>query len=236
MMKRIPEPELMNNPAQALAYATADFSEPNRLFVRLFQKAFPECNPATVLDLGCGPADIAIRFARLFPASLVTGLDGASQMLLCGNAAIAACGLQQRVTLWQRVLPLDSLPQTGYEAIISNSLLHHLTDPLVLWRTIRAAGGPGAAVLVMDLKRPLSRQAAEHIVRRYAGNEPAILREDFGNSLLAAYQPEEVREQLAQAGLPGLQVAEVSDRHLAVSGFLDPGDDDQPEKTKKEAI
>jgi SAM-dependent methyltransferase len=220
MMRRIPEPELMNNPAQARAYATADFSGPNRLFVWLFQETFPGLNPATVLDLGCGPADIAIRFARLFPESRVTGLDGASQMLRFGKAAIAACGLQKRVTLFQRVLPVNSLPQTGYEAIISNSL-HHLTDPLDLWRTIRAAGCQGATVLVMDLMRPPSRRAAELIVRTYAGNEPAILREDFGNSLLAAYQLEEVREQLAQTGLAGLQVEEVSDRHLAVRGYLE---------------
>jgi SAM-dependent methyltransferase len=222
MMRRIPEPELMNNPAQARAYATADFSGPNRLFVQLFQDAFPGFNPATVLDLGCGPADIAIRFAQLFPESRVTGIDGAPQMLRFGKAVIAACGLQKRVTLCRRVLPVNFPPPTRYEAIISNSLLHHLADPLVLWRTIRAAGGRGAAVLIMDLKRPPSRQAAEALVRTYAGHEPAILREDFGNSLLAAYQPEEVCQQLAQAGLAGLLVEEVSDRHLAVRGYLEP--------------
>jgi hypothetical protein len=57
-MKRIPEPELMNEASQARAYAEADFSEPNQLFMQLFTEHFPGFDGATVVDLGCGPADI----------------------------------------------------------------------------------------------------------------------------------------------------------------------------------
>jgi hypothetical protein len=37
-MDRIPEPELMNDPGQALAYARADFEEPHNQFVELSMK------------------------------------------------------------------------------------------------------------------------------------------------------------------------------------------------------
>ena len=53
----------------------------------------------------------------------------------------------------------------------------------------------------------------------YANAEPAILRQDFANSLQAAWTVEEIREQLEQAGLP-LQTAAISDRHVLVSGRL----------------
>jgi ubiquinone/menaquinone biosynthesis C-methylase UbiE len=219
-MKRIPEPELMNDPDQAQAYARADFEEPNSRFVRLFQAAFPGLAPATILDLGCGPADIAIRLARLLPAARVDGVDGAPAMLRLGAAAIAAAGLQGRVQLWESVLPALSLPDRHYEAVVSNSLLHHMADPAGLWQAVRKWGAPGVAVLVMDLKRPASRAEAAAIVDTYGGEEPAILREDFFNSLLAAYRPAEVAAQLARAGLSGLRIEEVSDRHLAVRGIL----------------
>jgi ubiquinone/menaquinone biosynthesis C-methylase UbiE len=221
MMNRIPEPELMNDPGQAQAYAQADFCAPNSLFVQLFKEAFPDYNPDHILDLGCGPADITIRFARIFPNSLITGVDGASRMLNYGREAIAACGLQgHRVVLQERILPDATIPVAGFQAIISNSLLHHLADPQVLWRSIKRAAAPGAAVLVMDLKRPVSREDAARLVHTYAASEPDVLQQDFGNSLLAAYQVDEIRNQLALAGLAGLQVAEVSDRHLAVKGYL----------------
>ena len=47
--------------------------------------------------------------------------------------------------------------------------------------------------------------------------EPPVLKRDFYNSLLAAFEIEEVRAQLAAAGMSGLSVRTVSDRHLLVS-------------------
>jgi hypothetical protein len=59
---------------------------------------------------------------------------------------------------------------------------------------------------------------AREFVRKYCGNEPAVLRRDFYNSLLAAFTPAEVRRQLKRAGLRGLKVRVISDRHLLVAG------------------
>lgn len=39
-MERIPEPELMDDPDQALAHAMADFSEPDSQFMRLLVEEF----------------------------------------------------------------------------------------------------------------------------------------------------------------------------------------------------
>ncbi|PIV81546.1 SAM-dependent methyltransferase, partial [bacterium CG17_big_fil_post_rev_8_21_14_2_50_64_8] len=60
-MPRTPEPEVMDDPKRAEAYAEADFSEVNQAFVDNFLSAFPECKGKRILDLGCGPADIPIR-------------------------------------------------------------------------------------------------------------------------------------------------------------------------------
>jgi hypothetical protein len=70
------------------------------------------------------------------------------------------------------------------------------------------------------LFRPGSVAAASALVAQYAANEPDILQRDFLASLCAAFEPAEVRQQLAACGLDTLLVAEVSDRHLLVSGHL----------------
>jgi hypothetical protein len=93
-----------------------------------------------------------------------------------------------------------------------------VTDPLDLWRTIRALAAPGAAVLVMDLIRPQSRMEAETIVEKYAGKEPEVLKGDFLNSLLAAYRRAEIMEQLVSLNMDSLHIEVVSDRHLIVFG------------------
>jgi hypothetical protein len=71
----------------------------------------------------------------------------------------------------------------------------------------------------MDLMRPGSFEEAAWLVELYAKGEPPLLRNDFYNSLLAAFEPEEVKAQLKEAGLDHLAVTPVSDRHLVVSGY-----------------
>lgn len=212
----------MDEPEQALAYAEADFAEPHERFVDLFvEKMGAQTNwGSRVLDLGCGPADVSLRFVRRFPQCLLTGVDGSAAMLDLGRQAVERAGLGQRVRLLQRYLPQEPLGAEGFDLLISNSLLHHLQNPAVLWQSIRRYGRSGAGVFVMDLARPDSEQALQGLVARYAAGEPAVLQRDFTASLYAAYRPEEVRMQLSEAGLDHLAVENASDRHLIVFGRL----------------
>lgn len=222
MMQRITEPELMDEVTQAEAYAAADFSEAHSRIVDAFAGYFPEEEVAgPVLDLGCGPGDISFRFAARFPECSVLGVDGAAAMIRLAadrKARDTACG--ERVRFIEGLLPGASIPGLTYAAIISNSLLHHLHDPAVLWGTIKRYARAGTRIYVVDLFRPESDAAAQYLVEAYAANEPAILRRDFYNSLRAAFEPREVEAQLAAAGLHGLQVDVFSDRHLAVHGVM----------------
>jgi 2-polyprenyl-3-methyl-5-hydroxy-6-metoxy-1,4-benzoquinol methylase len=220
-MHRIPEPELMDEAEQAQAYALADFAEPNARFVRHFEDEYPELRTGSVLDLGCGPGDIVLRLAARQPGLVVHGIDGSEAMLRFASERLHATPeLGGRVQFITGVLPGATLPLPAYDAVISNSLLHHLHDPGVFWRALREAGAPGAAVLVMDLFRPASAATAAAIVAQYAGGEPEVLRRDFLASLCAAFEPDEVRAQLREHGLGTLRVRTVSDRHLLVTGRL----------------
>jgi SAM-dependent methyltransferase len=221
-MKRVPEPdELMNDAAQALAYAEADFSEANTLFVRLFEQHLPR-SPAPglrVLDLGCGPGDIPLELLRRHADMSIDAVDGAPAMLdLARQASGADAGLQGRLNLICETLPSMRLAQGRYAAVISNSLLHHLADPMDLWLTIGHCARSDALVLVMDLARPPSELAVDSLVESYALEAPEVLRRDFRNSLLAAYTPHEVRVQLRRAGWKKVSVDMVSDRHWAAWG------------------
>ena len=220
-MKRIPEPELMNEFAQAHAYAHADFNEAHARFVSLFSEKFPDLHiNGIVLDLGCGPADISRRFAQAYPDCHIHGIDGAVNMLELGRVANAQAQLTHRIELFEAHLPCQALALPTYDVVISNSLLHHLHDPLVLWRSLHQFASPGAPVFIMDLLRPATRQLAQDMVATYAQNEPAMLREDFLASLCAAFTPAEIRAQLATMQLSDLQLEIVSDRHLIIFGYL----------------
>jgi ubiquinone/menaquinone biosynthesis C-methylase UbiE len=217
-MQRTPEPELMTDADQVLAYAEADFEEPHQRFVDLLGERLPRLpQSGNALDIGCGPGDITCRFARAFPGFHVDGLDGSLPMLELARKAAASAGLTERARFHHCYLPEGDAPSERYDLVFSNSLLHHLADPAVLWRSVRRWSGPDGAVFVMDLARPDSTRQAARLVDQYSRDEPEVLRRDFYNSLLAAYRPDEVRQQLKQSDLAHLRLEMVSDRHWLVT-------------------
>lgn len=231
-MQRIPEPELMDEALQALAYAEADFSRTDQAFVACILDRLREASvsPQRLLDLGCGPGNISFPLAEALPTLPLLAIDGAAAML-----APARRRQQAEPDRWPLLrfltacLPLSTgalrgLPamfQPPFQVLVSNSLLHHLHHPDVLWRALRQLGAPGSLVMLRDLRRPASIEALEALVARHAGTAPPVLQRDYRASLHAAFRPEEVEEQLRSAGLGCLRVQALEDRYLDVTGQLD---------------
>ena len=219
-MKRIPEPDLMDNAEQAHAYAAADFSEPHEAFVQHFKDLFPDFHEGDVLDLGSGTADVLIRFAKVFPESRITGIDGAQSMLDIGLRDVEIKGYAHQIKLQKGLLPDNNLSLLKFDAIISNSLLHHLADPIILWETCLQCAKKDAPIFIMDLLRPNSIRSAKSLLNQYAADESAILQRDFYQSLLASYSIDEVRLQLKMINLDYLNIDAISDRHLIIWGIM----------------
>lgn len=252
-MERIVEPELMDDPLQARAYAEADFDRSDQAFTERFlallgppfapfRSPGPGSAPGDgIVDLGCGTGNISFRLAAALPQARVVGLDGAATMV-----ALAQERRQRHPSLWPQLrfeqlrLPLTGATSAGlgpvvalggpFAAVVSNSLLHHLHDPLVLWHAVGQLAAPGATIYIKDLRRPTSAVEADALTERYAAGAPAVLRRDFRASLAAAFTAAEVEAQLAQAfhpsgavgtlpsAWPGFTVAEVDDRYLEIHG------------------
>jgi len=215
-MKRVLEPEVMDDPEQAVAYARADFSSSNQMFVDgLLARRGPEL--LTVLDVGCGPADIPIRLAKAKPSIHIMAVDASDVMVRVAEETVQKAGLERRITITKGRIP-GLQPKAGdFDAIVSKDLLHHLPDPMVFWDEVKALARSRTVVYVMDLFRPASEKGAADIVESVSADEPDVLKRDFYNSLLAAFTVDEVRDQISRAGLT-LDVRAVSERHLLVEG------------------
>ena len=221
-MDRIRESELMEEEIQVRAYAEADFEDAHSRFIALFQDMFGHKGiNGYVLDLGCGHGDISVRFARAYPKCIVHGVDGSTAMIRYGNKILRdACDISNRVELIHGRLPEAVLPRKKYDIIMSNSLLHHLSNPQVLYQVIQRYATSGAPLFIMDLKRPKTIDEARVLVETYAANEPEVLKRDFYNSLLAAFEVEEIRKQLKAVKLEHLSVKIASDRHVVIGGYM----------------
>ena len=139
----------METAEQVEAYANADFAVPHSRVIELFREVFPGAEIAgAVLDAGCGTGDISVRFARAFPHCRVTGVDGSTAMLKKGAEILSRepAELRTQVALIQGLLPDAPVTPQAFATILSNSLLHHLHDPQVMWKTVRNFAYPTVAL------------------------------------------------------------------------------------------
>jgi ubiquinone/menaquinone biosynthesis C-methylase UbiE len=210
----------MNSPHEAEAYARADFTEVNRAFIERLLDLAGHLKSVQALDLGTGPAEIPARIVRACPGWHIVALDASRPMLDCARETIRKAGLSSIITLVLADAKCTGLAPALFDVIFSNSILHHITDVTRFWAELKRIAKSGATILVRDLVRPASPQAARRIVSMYAEHESELLREEYYRSLLSAYTPEEIKVQLDCAGLSMLRVEIVSDRHMDIVGRL----------------
>jgi ubiquinone/menaquinone biosynthesis C-methylase UbiE len=219
-MKRVPEPEAMDGFDEAEAYEQADFAEVNQAFADRAVELASDRDRAVAVDLGTGPADIPVRLVRARPGWRVAAVDAAPAMLALARQRLAR---EPDLTgVWPVLADAKRLPfaSRSFDVVVSNSIIHHLNEPEGVWAEVKRIARPGAIVFFRDLSRPDSPDAARSIVERYSGQESNLLKKLFYDSLLASYTPDEVRTQLASAGLAGLTVTMATDRHWDALGLV----------------
>lgn len=217
MLNRRLEPEVMDAPDEALDYNAMDHSRVNRLFVEDFLKTCGTCLGRRVLDVGTGTALIPIELCRQDVLAQVVAIDLAEEMLKLGRQNIAAFELSGRIQL--ELIDAKALPFANetFDAVISNSIVHHIPEPIrVLTEMVRVLR-PGGWLFVRDLLRPDSEPVVEHLVATYAGTENLHSQQMFRQSLQAALSLEELRKLIEPLKIPADAVQQTTDRHWTIA-------------------
>lgn len=218
MLSRILEPELMDSPEEAVDYDTMDHSMVNRVFVDDFLEALRSSPGCRILDVGTGTAQIPLELCAREGNWHVTAIDAAGHMLQVALRNVLRAGRQQSVRLEQVDAKAMPYEDGAFDAVMSNSIVHHIPEPLAVFREMARVLKPGGLLFVRDLLRPSDLPALQRLVATYAGDANAHQRQMFGDSLHAALTVEEVADLLEKCGLPGTRVRATSDRHWTVSG------------------
>ncbi len=210
-MQRVTEPEVMDSLEDALEYDAMDFWDVNTAFAeRAIELGPPQ---GLILDAGTGTARIPILICQRCPQWQIIGIDLAQSMLGVGQTNVEQAGLQQQIKLeWVDAKQLP-YPDAHFDMVVSNSLIHHLPNPLPFLTQLRRVLKPQGAIFLRDLMRPDSIEILEAIVEREAGDCNDYQKGLFRDSLHAAFTLDEVNELLQQAGLAGVKVYPSSDRH-----------------------
>ena len=207
------EPEVMDTVEEAECYDAMDHSVPNEAFVsRLLELGAG----GRVLDVGCGPGHVALLLVTMNPALEVVGVDLSTQMLRIAEEHRAISAHAERVRF--ELGDAKGLPyvDASFDCVCSNTILHHIPDPVPFLRECSRVLAPGGALLVRDLYRPASAAVARALVALHCGGEDARAQELFRASLHAALTPAELQEAAVRAGLEDFEIVTDSDRHMSL--------------------
>ncbi|HCF30456.1 MAG TPA: SAM-dependent methyltransferase, partial [Cyanobacteria bacterium UBA11049] len=205
---------------EAVDYDAMDFLEVNTSFAQRVSELCPQ-EVAKVLDAGTGTARIPIILCQMRSQWQVWGIDLGENMLKIGSVNVEKAGLQDKIML--EVVDAKQLPyQDGqFDMFISNSLVHHLPNPLPFFVELKRVLKPHGAICIRDLLRPADEVTMNRLVESIGVEYNEHQKKLFRDSLHAALTLDEVSQLISQAGLQNVKVYQSSDRHWTAERALE---------------
>ncbi len=196
---------------EATAYDAMDFEAVNTAFAADAVELDP--NAVKILDAGTGTARIPILMCKIRPQYLFTAVDLAQSMLIIGQRNVEVAGLMQRIRLERVDTKRMPYPDLEFDMVVSNSLVHHLPEPLSFFQEVNRLVKPGGAILIRDLIRPESDREIDDLVSQTSGDYDDRQRDLFRDSLKAALTLPEVQDLIDRANIPTVELVRSSNLH-----------------------
>jgi ubiquinone/menaquinone biosynthesis C-methylase UbiE len=212
-VERTLEPEVMDTFEEAAAYDAMDHAAASAAFV---DRLIALGAGGRMLDIGTGPGHIPLLCLARGIAGTIVGVDLSRAMLAHAERHRAASPHAACVRYQVADAKRLDFGDASFDSVFSNTILHHIPDPLPFLREANRVRRPGGAFLVRDLFRPATAARARELVDQHAKEASPHQRELFFASFLAALTPDELQTMAAEAGLAGAEVVVDSDRHMSL--------------------
>lgn len=181
----------MNRPSDYYAALSDGYAEKIRQLVPRYDEMLDcivellaLCSPCRLLDIGAGVGNLAAILSERLPNCRITALESSAEMVAAARSALGDVG--DRIAILQRDV-LDFTPETRFDAIYSNLVLHNLTagDKARLLGRLRDWLDPDGAFIWGDLIRHPDHRVQDHFVEyrrafaQAAGCPADLVRENF---------------------------------------------------------
>ena len=171
-----------------------------------------------VLDVGTGTARIPIEICTRQSGIDIIGVDRRPGILQRARRDIHRARIRNVVCVHRAdacALPYADL---AFDAVISNSLLHHLPRRLDTLREMVRVLRPGGVLLVRDSLRQPDAETIARILSRSAAGTAERRQRVPGDTHPVALTLDEARELAKAAGLPPEWVRPTGSRHWLING------------------
>lgn len=184
MMERVLEPEVMDSLTEAIEYDAMDFTEVNTAFAKRAIALGPP--QGIILDAGTGTGRIPLLISQMRSKWQIIAIDAAKSMLKVAAQHVQEANLQSSIRL--ELVDAKSLPYKDkhFDMIISNSLVHHLPNPLPFFKELKRVVKSNGGIFIRDLIRPENAQIMNALVDSIGEEYDEYQKKLFRDSLHAA--------------------------------------------------
>jgi ubiquinone/menaquinone biosynthesis C-methylase UbiE len=220
-LPRKPEPEVMGDAEEVEAYASAA----TQAYLDALDNTLVEqvlslgCTSGWLLDIGTGPGAIPLKIARRLADLRVVGIDCSANMVRAARRAAVEQGLAERVLFFVADANHLCFRDAAFDLVLSNSLLHHLQNPVAVLNEMARVAKPTGVLLLRDLRRP-SRLTFRVHVGWYGRHYSGLMKKLYVDSVRASYTGEELGELLRHSALTDARIFFHQRTHL---GFIREG-------------
>ncbi len=156
-------------------------------------KTFSGCKH--VLDLGCGSGQLLCQVAEINPEINFTGVDLSEEMLDKAKKRAQSMNLYNVQFVKQDFTKLQEFVDKQFDGVMCVNALHHLNDLQSLRNFFKAVNSiikQDTSTFIYDFCRMHSEKSIDFFVE-FVGIKQALCREDFRNSLKAAFSLDEFK-------------------------------------------
>jgi SAM-dependent methyltransferase len=169
--------------------------------------------PLLVLDLGAGTAQIPILLCQATEDVQVMAADAAVSMLDLARLNVEIAGLRERIQLDHADAKRMAYRDCMFDAVISNSIVHHIPEPSEALREAVRVTKPGGLLFFRDLLRPADDDEVMRLVELYTAECNEHQQMLYRDSLRASLTLAEVQSLVCELGFAADSVQTTSDRH-----------------------
>ena len=178
-----------------------------------------------IVDLGCGPGNISEKLAIKWPNTADVGIDGSKEMIMRAEynkeTSTQKKYLKNLRYICSEIKDIESnnfLFKKKISLLVSNSLIHHITNLEDFFNTIRSLSSNITVNFHKDLKTPLDEKAALELKAKCSIKYNEILTNDYYASLRASYTFKELKKFTLENDLSSLDVFVEGENYLIVYG------------------
>jgi SAM-dependent methyltransferase len=138
---------------------------------------------ATILDLGCGPGDLALELAHRLRDARVVGLDLSPSMMQLASRHATTDGRLRFIVGKAEALPMAD---ESVDLVVSTLSLHHFAAPGAAFAEVARVLRPGGVALIYDVGLLSLEPSQMATIARDAGLDPDDLRRERVKGSLGA--------------------------------------------------